>query len=79
MELDAAFIAAYSSWRAQSQILNQKAAALNDANIAWYAAATRIFPCGTAEGDMIRRSIPTSYSPSVPAGSQAPASQPVAA
>ena len=63
LELDAAFIAAYSTWRTQSEILNQKAAALNDANIAWYAAATRIFAVGTAEGDMIRGSIPTSYSP----------------
>ena len=66
-DLDAAFIAAYSSWRTQSEILNKKAEALNEANIAWYAAATRIFPAGTAEGDMVRRSIPTIYSPPVPA------------
>jgi hypothetical protein len=78
-KLDAAHIAAYSTWRTQSEILNQKAAALNEANIAWYAAATRIFPEGTAEGDMIRRSIPTLYSPSVPAEPPAPASQPQAA
>jgi hypothetical protein len=75
-ELEAAFIAAYSTWRAQSEILNQKASALNDANIAWYAAATRIFPAGTAEGDMIRRSIPTRYSTPVSAEPPPPAPQP---
>jgi hypothetical protein len=80
-ELDAAFIAAYSSWRTQSEILNQKASVLNDANIAWYAAATRIFPAGTAEGDMIRRSIPTIYSTPVQAVTSAlvPQAQPAAA
>jgi len=66
-ELEAAFLAANSSWRTQSEILNRKAAALNEANIAWLAAATRIFPVGTAEGDMIRRSIPIRYSPPGPA------------
>jgi hypothetical protein len=76
IELDAAFIAAYSTWRTQLEILNQKAVALNEANIAWYAAATRIFPAGTAEGDMIRRSIPTVYLPPVPAEPPAPAPQP---
>jgi hypothetical protein len=82
MELDAAWIAANSTWRTQSEILNQKAASLNEANIAWLAAATRIFSAGTAEGDMIRRSIPTRYSPPVPAAEPpAPAqqSQPTAA
>ena len=41
----------------------EKAATLNKANVSWYAAATRLFPAGTAEGDMIRRAIPTGYSP----------------
>jgi hypothetical protein len=74
--LEGAFIAAYSTWRTQSEILNRKAAALKAANIAWYAAATRIFTAGTAEGDMIRRSIPTFYSRPVPAEPSAPAAQP---
>jgi hypothetical protein len=80
-ELDAAWIAANSTWHTQSGILNRKAAALNEANIGWLAAATRIFPAGTAEGEMIRRSIPTRYSPPVPAELPAPApqQQPVAA
>ena len=81
LELDAAFLAAYSTWRTQSEILNQETAALNEANIAWYAAATRIFSVGTAEGDMIRRSIPTCYSPPALAKPpvSAPQPQPVAA
>jgi hypothetical protein len=74
-ELDAAWIAANSTWRTQSEILNKKAAALNEANIAWFAAATRIFSSGTAEGDMIRRSIPTLYSPLVPIEPPVPVQQ----
>ena len=74
-ELDAAFLAANSAWRTQSEILNQKAATLSRTNIAWFAAATRIFPAGTAEGDMIRRAIPKRYSPPVPAEILAPAQQ----
>jgi hypothetical protein len=73
--LDAAFIAAHGNLRTQSEILNHKAAALNRANVAWYAAATRLFPAGTAEGEMIRRSIPTGYSPAVQAEIQDPAPQ----
>jgi hypothetical protein len=78
-ELDAAFIAAYGTWRTQSEILNQKAAAMNEANVAWYAAATRIFLAGTAEGDMIRRFIPTRYATTAPAEPPAPGPQAVAA
>ena len=66
IELDAAFVKAHTNWRTQSEMMNQQAAALNEANVAWYAAATRIFPAGTPEGDMIRRAIPTSYSPPAP-------------
>ena len=76
IELDAAYIAAYSTWRTQSELLSQKAAALSDANVAWYGAATRIFPAGTAEGELIRRSIPTRSSPAVPAELLTAAAQP---
>jgi hypothetical protein len=55
-----------------SEILNHMATALNKANVAWYAAATRIFPAGTAEGDMVRRAIPTGYSSAAPAEPPAP-------
>jgi hypothetical protein len=76
IELDAAYIAAYSTWRTQSELLSQKAAVLSDANVAWYAAATRIFPTGTVEGETIRRSIPTHYSPAIPVEPPTAASQP---
>jgi hypothetical protein len=76
LDLDTAFIAARGNWRTQSEILNKKAAELNKANTAWYAAATRIFPPGTAEGDMIRRAIPTKYSPPAPDAPPAPSPQP---
>jgi hypothetical protein len=75
INLDAAFIAAHSNLRTQSEILNHEAAALNKANVAWYAAATRIFPAGTAEGDMVRRAIPTGYSRPTPAEPPAPVLQ----
>ena len=58
MDLDAAWIAANSTWHTRSEILKQVTAAVNEANTGWFAAATRVFASGTAEGDMIRRSIP---------------------
>jgi hypothetical protein len=73
--LEAAFIAAHSALRTQSEILNHKAAALNKANVAWYAAVTRIFPAGTAEGDLVRRAIPTGYSHTAQVEPPAPAPQ----
>jgi hypothetical protein len=76
VELDAAAMAAQNAWRTQSGILDQKAAALNKANIAWYAAVTRIYPSGTAEGGIVRRSIPTRSSAPAPVELPAPVSQP---
>jgi hypothetical protein len=76
IDLDSACIAARSNWRIHSEFLNKKAAALNAANTAWYAAATRIFPPRTTEGEMIRRAIPTKYSPPAPDEPQAPSPQP---
>jgi hypothetical protein len=32
-------------------------------NVAWYAEATRRFPVGTVEGDLIRSTVPTTYTP----------------
>lgn len=37
--------------------------ALNDNCVAWYGAATRVFKEGTAQGDMIRGTVPTTYNP----------------
>ncbi len=39
---------------------------MEDRNEAWYAAATRVYPAGTAEGDMIRGTVPTTYNPPPP-------------
>ncbi|MGA2263022.1 MAG: hypothetical protein ABSH28_16525 [Acidobacteriota bacterium] len=72
LDLEAAFIAAHTNWRTQSEMMNQQAAVLHEANTAWYAAATRLFAIGTAEGDMIRRSSPTIHS-QTPAPAPAPA------
>jgi len=46
---------------------------LEDLNEAWYAEATKVFPAGTAEGDMIRSTVPTTYTPPAPSTSQAAA------
>ena len=52
-----------SAWREQAGILSQLAANLEDMNVAWYSDATDVFAEGTAEGDMIRGTVPTTYSP----------------
>jgi len=65
LQLRSAFEAVRTSWQQQTKALSEKATALHTANVAWYAAATRIFPEGTAVGDAIRASIPTQSS-SVP-------------
>ncbi|MEI7534553.1 MAG: hypothetical protein WCK57_09300 [Verrucomicrobiae bacterium] len=55
-----------SAWREQAGILNQLVANLEDMNVAWYSDATDVFAEGTAEGDMIRGTIPTTCSPPPP-------------
>jgi hypothetical protein len=45
---------------------------LTDMSQAWYANALRVFPDGTPEGDMIRGTIPTTYT-SAPAPPAPPA------
>jgi len=54
---------ARSDERAAAGDLRELGEALDDACVAWYLAATAVFPEGTAEGDMIRGTIPTTYSP----------------
>jgi hypothetical protein len=73
-DLKTAYSDARAAWRAQAEKLNEMAGALDDASMAWYADATRVFPAGTAEGDMLRGTIPTTYSP--PAATPAPAPAP---
>ncbi len=54
---------AEGSWSAQEKVLNALCGVLNADNVAWYAAAVILFPEGTAHGDLIRATIPTTYSP----------------
>jgi len=52
-----------SAWREMAGMLAQFARVMEDINEAWYSDATDIFAAGTAEGDMIRGTIPTTYTP----------------
>ncbi|MES2438818.1 MAG: hypothetical protein V4584_07120 [Verrucomicrobiota bacterium] len=61
--LKSAYSDARATWRDAAEKLGQLAADLEDSNQAWYADATRVFPAGTPEGDMIRGTIPTTYAP----------------
>jgi hypothetical protein len=49
----------FTAWRRSSAALMNKAREVDEDCIAWYAAATRRFPEGTTEGDMIRSTVPT--------------------
>ncbi len=49
---------------------------MEDRNEAWYAAATRVYPAGTPEGDMIRGTVPTTRNP--PPAPPAPPARPPA-
>lgn len=64
--------------RAIAETQNRRAARLDADGKAWYAVATRIFPAGTAEGAMIRGTIPTSYSKESDIGPKAPSPTPPA-
>ena len=57
-----------SAWRSAAAKLTNKAKALSKETVAWYAAATRKFPVGTTEGDMIRSTVPTTTRPEAPVG-----------
>lgn len=61
-----AYSDAQSAWRKEVGRLAELVAAMEDINQAWYADATRVFPAGTPEGDMIRGTIPTTYHPPAP-------------
>jgi hypothetical protein len=75
LEQEQDYIDAHTAWRAAAERLNQQAVVLNDLTVAWYAAATAVFAEGTAEGDMIRSTVPTTYAPaSVPPAGKPPES-----
>lgn len=50
---------ARTTWRTQAEIMNTQAAELDADSVSWYGAATKVFLAGTADGDMIRGTIPT--------------------
>ncbi|HEY0073966.1 MAG TPA: hypothetical protein VGB77_07690 [Abditibacteriaceae bacterium] len=54
---------AKTAWRAASGKMTTLAAQLSEHCVAWYDAAARVFPEGTAEGNMIRGTIPTYTAP----------------
>ena len=64
--LQTAHASANADWRKEAEKLADMARAVEDVNQAWYADATRVFPVGTPEGDMIRSTVPTTYSPPPP-------------
>ncbi len=72
-DLQTTFTNADSASHEQSAKLDQMCSGLEAVNVAWYADATRIFPVGTAEGDMIRSTVPTTYTPSTSTPPPAPA------
>jgi len=72
-DLQTAFTDADSANSEEDAKLEQMCSDLEDVNVAWYADATRVFAAGTAEGDMIRSTVPTTYTPPAPKTSPAPA------
>ncbi len=52
-----------TTWDAADEQLDAQGRALNGNCVAWYEAATTVFPAGTPEGDLIRSDIPTTYNP----------------
>lgn len=58
-----AFVGKKAAWESADATLDTQGRALNADCVAWYEAATTVFSEGTAEGDMIRSTVPTSYTP----------------
>jgi hypothetical protein len=57
-----------AAWRNASAAVMEKARNLDRDNIAWFAEATRRFPAGTTEGDMIRSTVPRTTRTETPVG-----------
>ena len=60
--------AKFNAWRLAASVVMSQAEKLDQDCIAWYEEATRIFAEGTAYGDMIRTSVPTTTRPPQPVG-----------
>lgn len=71
-DLRTAFSDAHTGWRAEVTKLNAMANAMEQSDEAWYVDATKVFPAGTPEGDMIRSTVPTTYTPPTPPTPPAP-------
>lgn len=64
----AAHSAKFTAWRRASSVLMNKARQVDEDCVAWFAEATRRFPEGTTEGDLIRSAVPTTTRPEPPVG-----------
>jgi hypothetical protein len=62
-DLQTTFSDSHTAWRTEVTTLNAMANAVEQSDEAWYLDATKVFPAGTPEGDMIRSTIPTTYTP----------------
>ena len=75
-DLKKIFSDAETEVRDENGTLKQMGNDLEALCVTWYADATRYFPAGTAEGDMIRATVPTTYTgpadPTPPAPAPAP-------
>jgi hypothetical protein len=72
-DLQIAFKDAGSAASEEAGKAEQMAKDLNDVVVAWYADATKMFAVGTPEGDMIRSTVPTTYTPPAAKAQPAPA------
>ena len=52
-----------TAWREAAGQLQEMAGKMDENNVAWYANATTAFPAGTAKGDLIRETVPTTTQP----------------
>ena len=62
-DLQQAYADAQADYRSAAEALNDMAAGLEQTIEAWYADATAVFRDGSADGDMIRSTVPTTYNP----------------
>lgn len=62
-DLQTAYSDAHTNWSKESKKLAAMGRALEDLNEAWYADATEVHAGNTPEGQVIRSSVPTTYTP----------------
>ncbi len=64
---------AHAACRTEGTKLNAMANALEQSDEAWYADATKVFPPGTPENQMLRGTVPTTYTPKAAKAKPVPA------